>query len=744
MFYSSAIHLSNQRNSNLKSNRNPKSPRYAKSQAPSGSSTPNYLSTAESASSSPAPHHIGLSHSKTFSDIESMRLEKENPKNNNKSHPKNSLVFIATFTPLTPEDSAWIPDSERAECQQCKNEFGFFNRKHHCRHCGGIFDSSCTSNFLWIRNFITTELEEVRVCDECYHIQRDLFLNKRGTKTETIENQSKDSENTQKFEPFSALTATKPLSIAQRVCRTNQMNLCAAFSAPQSTNLTPESSQFDINTMKETRECASLPQQQLIHRTPLNYSSIIVPPTADNVSPQQNLSAEKPLDHVIPSKFSHSGLTLQTDKCWVNHPAEIDLDEETNKGHRIATEAVIATARTAAEPLHKQWLKRLLSRLVAYILHLFTIFLAVSRSLKQERDSPTHQTAPIQPSSPFSAATALSTRISFSPLSSASPIITPNIIGEFNSSPDSSDSSNSPTLSIRDDPLLSLGISSTHQPSIALKSPRIRSPKAKSPRLKGSNQIKKAPRAFSAEEVEWMVQADGACEKLFELAQFPTKHQWALRKNSEGISVSSMPFVDSTGKKWTYWRSECDFHCSPLEMLSLLHVNEERLCWDKSLVDFRCIHSIWPNKYDITYAVAAPSAGGTVSSRDFIDLRTWQFRNSLIPGFPVDNEGGDVLITGGISVKNYNLSIPNHPTKPIRGENSAGGHVIYPISNDAKSCRVVWLLCSNLNGWLPRSLIDAALSTVMFNFNANMRQLIDNPELKKQAARPLEEIMRIQ
>lgn len=42
----------------------------------------------------------------------------------------------------------WLEDEAADNCMQCQHEFSFFNRKHHCRKCGGLFCSSCASNWL--------------------------------------------------------------------------------------------------------------------------------------------------------------------------------------------------------------------------------------------------------------------------------------------------------------------------------------------------------------------------------------------------------------------------------------------------------------------------------------------------------------------------------------------------------------------------------------------------------------------
>jgi len=33
----------------------------------------------------------------------------------------------------------WVPDKDFVACMHCKDKFTMFNRRHHCRNCGGIF-----------------------------------------------------------------------------------------------------------------------------------------------------------------------------------------------------------------------------------------------------------------------------------------------------------------------------------------------------------------------------------------------------------------------------------------------------------------------------------------------------------------------------------------------------------------------------------------------------------------------------
>ena len=59
----------------------------------------------------------------------------------------------------------WIEDDEAPNCFVCKEEFGFFLRRHHCRRCGNVVCYKHSESQMVIPRLDPTALQ--RVCDTC-------------------------------------------------------------------------------------------------------------------------------------------------------------------------------------------------------------------------------------------------------------------------------------------------------------------------------------------------------------------------------------------------------------------------------------------------------------------------------------------------------------------------------------------------------------------------------------------------
>mmetsp|Transcript_1135 Transcript_1135/g.2307 ORF Transcript_1135/g.2307 Transcript_1135/m.2307 type:complete len:1180 (-) Transcript_1135:1812-5351(-) len=61
----------------------------------------------------------------------------------------------------------WVQDSSSSGCCVCQAEFkGFFNRRHHCRECGGVVCGQHSTKKKFLPNIHPTKKQ--RVCDDCF------------------------------------------------------------------------------------------------------------------------------------------------------------------------------------------------------------------------------------------------------------------------------------------------------------------------------------------------------------------------------------------------------------------------------------------------------------------------------------------------------------------------------------------------------------------------------------------------
>uniref|UniRef100_A0A8C2U4P2 Zinc finger FYVE domain-containing protein 26 n=1 Tax=Coturnix japonica TaxID=93934 RepID=A0A8C2U4P2_COTJA len=76
--------------------------------------------------------------------------------------------FSEEFVPpeKPPPKQQWIPDDTETICMVCKTErFTMFNRRHHCRRCGRLVCSSCSTKKMAVE---ACRENPARVCDQCY------------------------------------------------------------------------------------------------------------------------------------------------------------------------------------------------------------------------------------------------------------------------------------------------------------------------------------------------------------------------------------------------------------------------------------------------------------------------------------------------------------------------------------------------------------------------------------------------
>ncbi|XP_058511113.1 zinc finger FYVE domain-containing protein 26 isoform X1 [Ochotona princeps] len=67
---------------------------------------------------------------------------------------------------MPPARDQWVPDDTESICMVCHREhFTMFNRRHHCRRCGRLVCSSCSTKKMMVEG---CRENPARVCDQCY------------------------------------------------------------------------------------------------------------------------------------------------------------------------------------------------------------------------------------------------------------------------------------------------------------------------------------------------------------------------------------------------------------------------------------------------------------------------------------------------------------------------------------------------------------------------------------------------
>eukprot|EP01103_Thecamoeba_quadrilineata_P015624 TRINITY_DN4997_c0_g1_i1.p1 TRINITY_DN4997_c0_g1~~TRINITY_DN4997_c0_g1_i1.p1 ORF type:complete len:657 (-),score=145.60 TRINITY_DN4997_c0_g1_i1:134-1954(-) len=85
-----------------------------------------------------------------------------------KDCPKSSFEEEPKFPTLRPN---WIPDSSVDNCLICASAFSLFNRRHHCRLCGGIYCNICTKSNYYLKE-LGYGMSPQRVCNHCVKYYR--------------------------------------------------------------------------------------------------------------------------------------------------------------------------------------------------------------------------------------------------------------------------------------------------------------------------------------------------------------------------------------------------------------------------------------------------------------------------------------------------------------------------------------------------------------------------------------------
>ncbi|XP_067021155.1 stAR-related lipid transfer protein 3-like [Acropora muricata] len=179
---------------------------------------------------------------------------------------------------------------------------------------------------------------------------------------------------------------------------------------------------------------------------------------------------------------------------------------------------------------------------------------------------------------------------------------------------------------------------------------------------------------------------------------------WNTEKEKDGITVESR-FIAS-GRKIFRLKSSIEGKAVDIFNIIVLHP-EMAHKWGGSITNSYVVRRI-DEQTDIVYNSTGEEARGMVSCRDFVNLRRWERR-------------GDVFVSC-----NSTIVLDDLPPKTdhVRGENGPGGWAFKEAEGNPNRTEYMWLFDVDLKGWLPQSVIDIAMSHMLFRTGQGVRSYV--------------------
>ncbi|KAB7498102.1 Steroidogenic acute regulatory protein-like [Armadillidium nasatum] len=211
--------------------------------------------------------------------------------------------------------------------------------------------------------------------------------------------------------------------------------------------------------------------------------------------------------------------------------------------------------------------------------------------------------------------------------------------------------------------------------------------------------VSKVPKRLTPQEAEYVLRGEEAL-----------KHSWDMLNSSgwnheKTISHNDVIFSKICPRGYKIYKLMAIVEANPEEMFKECLQNFEDIPkWNTSITKSKVIQVV-NSKVDITYQVAAETPGGFIRQRDFVGLRYW----TKMP---------NCWVIASTSV--------THPDVPLdksyeRGENGPNCLVFGNVDGYPDRCEFQWLLDVDLKGWIPKSVVERALTGVITEFLTSIK-----------------------
>lgn len=175
----------------------------------------------------------------------------------------------------------------------------------------------------------------------------------------------------------------------------------------------------------------------------------------------------------------------------------------------------------------------------------------------------------------------------------------------------------------------------------------------------------------------------------------------------ENSAHPDIKLMSRDGKPARIYKCECIVEASPSTMFQILHEEyAQSPSWNATSAEAKRLTTL-DECTDVTHMTSAPALGGVITSRDFIDVRTWKEEGG---GYAICNAsaGGDIVpIQKGI----------------VRGENGPSGLLLLPCEdpNKVDACRLICIVNVDIKGYFPSSMLKKGSLSEMDCFIRNLR-----------------------
>ncbi|XP_022907494.2 steroidogenic acute regulatory protein-like [Onthophagus taurus] len=169
------------------------------------------------------------------------------------------------------------------------------------------------------------------------------------------------------------------------------------------------------------------------------------------------------------------------------------------------------------------------------------------------------------------------------------------------------------------------------------------------------------------------------------------------------VSDDDVVYVQNVQGIGKIYKLACKVNVAASFLFEELYHNVDKMTeWNTTLLESHKVQII-DQHTDITYQISKSAAAGYISSRDFVTLRRWQQQSNCY-----------VIASVGVELP---IIPPND--KYIRGWNGAGCQIITGCTTG--SCKLEWILNSDLKGKIPTIVLQKAFVNMMFEYINNLR-----------------------